>query len=336
VATIDYTSNGGVPTTSSTAYSGPITVASGTIKAIAAAPGYTSSAVASATYSDPAVATPAISPLAGAYGPPLILSISDTTPGATIYYTTDGTTPTISSTPYTAAFQLNSSATVQAIAVASGYSNSAVASAAYTVQTGAPAVNFSSGFTGATTLTLNGGAAINGTRLRLTDGGGYEARSAFVTIPVNVQTFTNNFSFQLTSPSADGFTFTIQGKGPTAGGPNGGGLGYGPDSPGGTPGIPSSVAVKFDLSNNAGAGGNSTGMYTNGASPTLPALDMSSSGVNLHSGDVMNVQMSYDGATLSWTITDATTGKSSRLRGDEPTEPGGEHGVRWFTGARED
>jgi hypothetical protein len=92
-------------------------------------------------------------------------------------------------------------------------------------------------------------------------------------------------------------------------------LGYGPDnvtnpsSSSNTP-IAKSVAVKFDLYNNAGEGVDSTGSYTNGASPTTPALDMTSSGVNLHSGDVFNVHVTYDGTTLTWTITDATTGKT--------------------------
>jgi hypothetical protein len=87
-------------------------------------------------------------------------------------------------------------------------------------------------------------------------------------------------------------------------------LGYGPDSPTGPAGITKSVAVKFDLYNNAGEGVDSTGSYTNGASPTTPALDMTSSGVNLHSGDVFNVHVTYNGTTLAWTITDATTGKT--------------------------
>jgi hypothetical protein len=67
------------------------------------------------------------------------------------------------------------------------------------------------------------------------------------------------------------------------------------------------VGVKFDLFNNFGEGNDSTGLYVNGASPTVPALDMTSSGVNLHSGDVFNVHMAYDGTTLSMRITDVTT-----------------------------
>ncbi len=69
-------------------------------------------------------------------------------------------------------------------------------------------------------------------------------------------------------------------------GPSGGGLGYGPDLPTNpdastnTP-IANSVAVKFDFFSNAGEGTDSTGLYTNGASPTIPAVDMTSSGVIL-------------------------------------------------------
>ena len=133
-----------------------------------------------------------------------------------------------------------------------------------------------------------------------------EAASAFWTTPVNVQSFTNIFTFQLINPTADGFTFTIQNAGATAIGPSGGGLGYGPALPGGTPGIAKSVAVKFDLFSNDGEGTNSTGLYINGASPTVPATTLGG-GVNLHSGDIFQVQMSYDGTTLSMTITDTTT-----------------------------
>ena len=105
-ATIYYTTDGTTPTTSSAVYSGPITVSSTeTLEAIAAVTGDTSSAVASAAYTissvPPTVSTPTFTPPAGAYASAQTVSISDATAGATIYYTTDGTTPTTSSSPYT-------------------------------------------------------------------------------------------------------------------------------------------------------------------------------------------------------------------------------------------
>src|SRR3984893_2820704 len=188
--------------------------------------------------------------------------------------------------------------------------------------------SYGSGFTSAG-LTLNGNAAINGTRLRLTNGGSNEAGSAFFNTSVNVQSFTNDFSFQLTSSTADGFTFTIQGNSPTALGARGGGLGYG-----GTLGIGKSMAVKFDLYSNLGEGSDSTGLYTNGASPTTPFVDLTNTGINLHSGHTFNVHMTYDGATLVEQITDATNSTSFR-RGfpvNIPSLVGGSTGYVGFTG----
>ncbi|HET7105977.1 MAG TPA: Ig-like domain-containing protein, partial [Candidatus Acidoferrum sp.] len=163
-------------------------------------------------------------------------------------------------------------------------------------------INFGSGFS-SIGLVLNGTAVLNGTRLRLTDGGASEAGSGWFSTPVNVQTFTTDFMFQLTAPNADGMTFTIQNTGTTAIGLSGGGLGFGPDTTTGPAGIGKSVAVKFDLYNNAGEGANSTGIYTNGVSPTMPATALGG-GVNLHSGDIFKVHMTYDGTTLTMTITD--------------------------------
>jgi hypothetical protein len=65
--------------------------------------------------------------------------------------------------------------------------------------------------------------------------------------------------------------------------------------------------VKFDFYSNAGEGPDSTGLYTNGASPTVPAVNMTSSGVNLHSGDIFQLHMSYNGTNLAMTITDVST-----------------------------
>jgi Legume lectin domain len=126
-----------------------------------------------------------------------------------------------------------------------------------------------------------------------------------------VQSFTTDFTFQQapgTTPTADGMAFVLQNSGIAGLGVGGGGLGYGSDTPGAGGGIPNSIAIKFDLYSNAGEGPNSTGLYSNGASPTTPAMDMTSSGINLHSADVMHAHITYDGTTLSLTLSDTVTG----------------------------
>ena len=84
-------------------------------------------------------------------------------------------------------------------------------------------------------------------------------------------------------------------------------MGVGGDGSLGYTGIANSVAVKFDLYDDEGEGIDSTGLYTNGAPPTIPAGDLSTTGINLHSGDIFNVQLAYNGVTLTETITDTST-----------------------------
>jgi hypothetical protein len=155
------------------------------------------------------------------------------------------------------------------------------------------------GFPSATGLSTSGSASIAGTSLQLTSGGLFQSGSAFSATPVNVQSFNTDFKFQLTNAAADGFTFAIQSGGPHALGSGGSSLGYA--------GIPQSVAIKFDLHNNSGEGSDSTGLYTNGALPTIPAIDLTATGINLHSGDMMDANIVYDGETLTLTITDLVT-----------------------------
>ena len=173
---------------------------------------------------------------------------------------------------------------------------------------------------------------------RLTDGGTGEAGSVFTNHQVGVSNFTTSFTFQQydgTSPEADGFAFVIQGNSPTVLGPTGGGLGYGPDTPGGGGGLPNSIAVKFDLFSNQGEGTNSTGLYIDGASPTVPAVPIPTSDVDLHSGDVMDATLSYDGTTLTETIKDTVTGGDVHdpVHREHPVDPsGGLQAYAGFTG----
>ena len=143
-ATIYYTTNGSEPTTSSSVYSSAITVATTTtIKAIAVKAEMTNSSVSSATYTIQC-ATPTFSVDAGTYVGTKSVGIS-TTYGTTIYYTLDGSTPTTSSNAYSSALSVDTTTTIKALAVKDGCSNSAVASATYTIKCATPTFSPSAG-----------------------------------------------------------------------------------------------------------------------------------------------------------------------------------------------
>jgi hypothetical protein len=399
-ASIYYTTNATVPTTGSTLYSGPFTVStSETVQAIAVASGYQASAVAGGAYlftgptgvsltsvdDNNAIVNDGSAPLNGGFdhgghsysanllgtsltwngevfnfGPAgvadavdsktiplpagnyttlslLGAAVNGNQPNQTFLVTyTDGTTSTFvqgvsdwftahvypgESLVKTMAYRVSTGGSQQAGPVyVYGYSfalNSAKTVKSLTLPNNAnvvilavdvsnASVNDASGFPSAAGLTFVGtGVSLNGTALQLTNGGGYEATAAWTASPLNVQSFSTDFTFQITpagTGTADGFTFTIQNAGASALGKYGLGLGY--------QGIGSSVAVKFDLYNNVGEGTDSTGFYVNGATPTTPSTDMTSSGVNLHSGDTLHAHITYDGTTLTLTLTDTVTGKS--------------------------
>ncbi len=88
-------------------------------------------------------ATPTFTPAAGIYASPQSVAIADTTYGATIYYTTNGTTPTQNSTPYSGAITVSGTEEIRAIAFAPGYTKSTVAAAKYTIEPPAAAPTFS-------------------------------------------------------------------------------------------------------------------------------------------------------------------------------------------------
>jgi hypothetical protein len=319
-ASIYYTTDGSTPTASSLIYTGPISVnTTQTISAVASAAGFVTSAVAQQTYAlQTQTLMPTFAPPAGSYTTAQTVAISDATPNSKIYFTTDGTTPIPgagSTQLYTAPISVGATTTINAIASATGFSSSPEASSTYTITLGTTGINFSTGFSAAASaMTFNGNTTLDDTRLQLTSGVANQTSSAFYNTPLNIQTFTTDFTMQLSNPAAEGCTFTIQGNGPTALGPGGGGLGYGPSAPTNPPSpnapFGNSVAVKFDFFSNVGEGPNSTGLYTNGASPTTPAIDLTPSGIDLHSGDTMSVHLQYDGTTLSMIISDAIANKT--------------------------
>lgn len=99
-------------------------------------------------------ATPTFSPVAGTYTGVQTVTISCSTGSSTIYYTTNGATPTTSSAVYTTPVTVAASGTLKAIATAAGFTQSAVGSAAYTINFNPIGINFAAG--GASALSYEG------------------------------------------------------------------------------------------------------------------------------------------------------------------------------------
>jgi hypothetical protein len=297
-AKIYYTTDGTAPTVGSTPYSGPFAITSNaTITAIASATGYLQGAPASAVFSSTAnAANPVFSLAPGVYSGPQKLTITDSSSGAKIYYTVDGSIPTTASRLYTGPLTVGVTETIRAMAIAPGLVPSSMVGAAYDIDP-AYTINFSQGFAQSKALGLmqfNGSTSLDDFRLQLTDGGANEAGSAFYTTAVPIWAFTTDFTFQLSNPVGDGITFAIQDSGPTALGANARNLGYG--------GISNGIAIEFNIYNN------SIGLGINGSNPVLsPNISLANTGINLASGDYMNVHITYDNKNLNLTITDAVT-----------------------------
>src|SRR5208282_3206481 len=190
--TICYTTNGSVPTAAtpgtcdsnggvelSFASGGHVTVsASETVEAIATKVGSTNSATLSAAYTiaPTAVATPAMTPVAGSYVGKQTVVISSTTTGATICYTTNGSTPTAavagtcdaiageSTLANGGSVTVGVTEQVAAIATLAGDTNSASKTAAYTITAATPTFAPVAGsYVGTQTVTISStttGAAI--------------------------------------------------------------------------------------------------------------------------------------------------------------------------------
>lgn len=132
--TIKYTTNGAAPSGGST-YSGPITITAGTrVRAITERNGYLDSTELDVTYAKEQLAQPTFTPAGGAGVQQVTLSHAVS--GVSIYYTLDGSDPSVGSNPnrflYSSPIAIGPPVTVKAYADKTGYTDSTVRSESYT------------------------------------------------------------------------------------------------------------------------------------------------------------------------------------------------------------
>ena len=321
-AAIFYTTDGSTPTTQSTSYSGSFAITgSKTIRAMAGEKGYANSSVVTWTYTigsgsssgssgsggtSGQTPTPTLSPAGGTYSSAQSVTISDSTAGVSIYYTTDGSTPSTASNLYTGPVKVSASETLTAKAWSSGLTSSNPTSAAYVISSSSSSgstslVPFGSSFS-SSQIATNGSANVTGGALQLVSGGSGQGGTGWYPTKLSVSEFSTDFNFQLPTSAADGLTFTIQNDpaATTALGGNASGLGYQT--------VSHSVAVAFNFYESGVTGAQSVGVYTNGESPQSGAINLVGSGINLHNGDSFHVHIGYSGTAMQVVLKDNVTG----------------------------
>jgi alpha-tubulin suppressor-like RCC1 family protein len=190
-ATIRYTTDATEPTTSSTAYSAPVSVASTlTLRARGFKTGWSPSDSVTPSYwiSGGTVAAPTATPAAGTFTSAPLVTLASATSGASIRYTLDGSDPTATSPLYRYPFVVAATTTVKARAFKTGMTQSTVTTAAYAVDaagaTATPTITPMGGvFTTRRTVTVTGAV---GATLRYTTNGA-DPTTSDTLVPVNGQ-----------------------------------------------------------------------------------------------------------------------------------------------------
>lgn len=178
-ATIHYTTDGSVPTETSSTYSGTLTFnQTTTLKAKAFKSGSNPSGVASATFtkeSPPAVVeAPVFQPSGGSFTNTITVTITSATTGAQIRYTTNGSEPTESSTLYSSPLNFTQTTTLKAKAYKSGMTASSTTTAIYTKEipgTVNPPVFQPNGGTFTNSVTVTVTTSTSGATIRYTTNG---------------------------------------------------------------------------------------------------------------------------------------------------------------------
>ena len=165
----------------------------------------------------PPAATPVITPGTETFTGSVTVSISDSTSGSTISFTTDGSTPPSSPTSqtYTAAFSVTTTTIVNAVAIATGFSNSSVGTATYTLQ-GVPSISSLAPASGpiGTAVTITGtnfgstqgtsSVTFNGTAATITT---WSATTIATTVPTGAT--TGNVVVTVGGVASNGSAFTV-------------------------------------------------------------------------------------------------------------------------------
>ena len=219
---IYYTTDGSIPTTSSFHYTMAVNIpVSETLNAKAFL-GTSSSNLASTLYTLK-VGFPTFTPGTGTYTSAPNVTLGSSSPGFSLYYTTDGTTPTLGSMRYSSPLNIGTTTTLKAVGFITGWTQSDVGSATYTMNfgtLGTPLLNPGTGtYTSPQTLTMTAGT---GTTIRYTTDGSTPTAgstayspspplSLLQTTTINAAAFQTNYA---TSPVATS-TYTLQVATPT-------------------------------------------------------------------------------------------------------------------------
>ena len=161
---------------------------------------------------------PTFTPPAGTYDSTQFVNIDDTNVSANIYYTTDGSAPQVSTAiPFLESIRVNSSETIQAIAVVTGYAVSTVSSATYTILPPPPfsltgtTLSLAPGATSASTITVTPSNGFTGT---VTLSANVTASPAGAIDPPTLS-FGTTGAVNITSASPGTATLTISTTAPT-------------------------------------------------------------------------------------------------------------------------
>ena len=181
--------------------------------------------------------------------------------------------------------------------------------------------NFGGSGAGWSVQSSGGNTAVSSNVLTLTTAAIGEAGSAFYDTKVPTTNFTASFVYQMAGANpADGVAFVLQNAGPTARGGGGGSPGY--------TGIGGGAAVEFNVYNGQTIGTNYANNGTTGTYITTGA-------VNLASGDPILAGLSYNGTTLTETLTDESNQNTftKTYTANIPVDAGGTSAYVGFTGA---